>query len=118
MRPDWVISTAIYGVFWLITLHMLEFLPVNCVSLNSFSEGRLFAERAKQGLKQAEGSAPLHGPVVSRASNSAAASRRRPLPHHRLKSAHWGSQSRNQQKASTWGSPATTDHAAVNHPRG
>ena len=34
MGPNWVIPTAIYGVFWPITRHMWGSLPANCVSPN------------------------------------------------------------------------------------
>ena len=32
LGPNWVIPTAIYGVFWPITRHMWGSLPANCVS--------------------------------------------------------------------------------------
>ena len=32
LGPNWVILTAIYGVFWPITRHMWGSLPANCVS--------------------------------------------------------------------------------------
>jgi hypothetical protein len=34
LGPNWVILTAIYGVFWPITRHMWGSLPANCVSPN------------------------------------------------------------------------------------
>ena len=34
LGPNWVIPTAIYGVFWPITRHMWGSLPANCVSPN------------------------------------------------------------------------------------
>jgi quinoprotein glucose dehydrogenase len=36
LGPNWVIPTAIYGVFWPITRHMWGSLPANCVSPTSF----------------------------------------------------------------------------------
>jgi len=35
LGPNWVIPTAIYGVFWPITRHMWGSLPANCVSPNT-----------------------------------------------------------------------------------
>jgi hypothetical protein len=32
LGPNWVIPTAIYGVFWPITRHIWGSLPANCVS--------------------------------------------------------------------------------------
>jgi hypothetical protein len=40
LGPNWVIPTAIYGVFWPITRHMWGSLPANCVSPISISQDR------------------------------------------------------------------------------
>jgi transposase len=40
LGPNWVIPTAIYGVFWPITRHMWGSLPANCVSPTKTQDGR------------------------------------------------------------------------------
>jgi hypothetical protein len=48
LGPNWVIPTAIYGVFWPITRHMWGSLPANCVSPNHYNDNP--HDRALQGL--------------------------------------------------------------------
>jgi hypothetical protein len=49
LGPNWVIPTAIYGVFWPITRHMWGSLPANCVSPTELTLRDIRDPRRRQG---------------------------------------------------------------------